>query len=198
MNITVYCGANAGKDTAFMERAYELGTWIAENGHRLVYGAGDVGLMGVVANAVLAGGGEVIGVTPDFFILAEEIHEGLTDLRVTADLSERRKVMIDEGDAFIALPGGTGTLDEISEVMSLRRLGKLGEVTRPVMLYNINGYYDHLFRFLDRMTEEGFHGKEDRAAIHEVRSIEDIAEVIRMAGSEDLTRNERYDRQLSV
>ena len=196
MNITVYCGANPGRDPEFTARAAELGSWMAANGHRLVYGAGNAGLMGAVVNAVLEGGGEVTGVTPDFFIIAEEIHSDITDLRVTKDMTERRQIMMDEGDAFIALPGGTGTLDEISEVMSLRRLGKLGDVTRPIMLYNINGYYDYLFKYLDRMTEEGFHSEMDRAAIHEVRCLEDIQNILHTAGLKDINRNDLYDAEV--
>ena len=195
MNITVYCGAQIGNDPEFRKRAAELGTWMAQNGHRLVYGAGSVGMMGVISDAVLDAGGEVTGVTPDFFVYAEEISERIRDLRITPDLSERRRVMIEEGDAFIALPGGTGTLDEISEVMSLRRLGKLGTVKRPVMLYNINGYYDHLLQFFDRMAEEEFHTADDRSAIHEVRSIDDIEKLLMTAGEHDHGRNQLYDNQ---
>ena len=195
MNITVYCGANFGKDPLFAEKARELGAWMARNGHRLVYGAGDVGMMGAVSNAVLENGGEVIGVTPDFFVMAEEIHTGLTDLRISKDMSERRSIMIEEGDAFIALPGGTGTLDEISEVMSLRRLGLLGDRIRPVMLYNVNGYYDNLLAFFDRMADEEFFRKSDREAVHEVRSIEDIEKVLASAGETDTKRNKLYTKE---
>ena len=194
MNITVYCGAQTGKDPEFRKRAAELGTWIAENGHALVYGAGDVGMMGVISNAVMDAGGEVIGVTPEYFIFAEEIHKHIKDLRITEDLSERRKIMISEGDAFIALPGGTGTLDEISEVMSLKRLGRLGSEVRPIMIYNINGYYDHFLAFLDRMAEEGFHRQSDRACILEVRSLEDIEKALMTAGTVDNERITTYDK----
>lgn len=192
MNITVYCGANTGRDPDFSRAAAELGTWIGANGHRLVYGAGDVGLMGILSNAVLGSGGEVLGVTPDFFVLAEEIHESLTELRITADMPERRKVMIEEGDAFIALPGGTGTLDEISEVMSLTRLGMMGDTVRPVMMYNVNEYYDHFFRFLDRMEEEGLFTEKDRASVIEVRSTADIEAALRHAGEPLTDRNTLY------
>ena len=195
MNITVYCGANFGKDPLFAEKARELGIWMARNGHRLVYGAGDVGMMGAVSNAVLENGGEVIGVTPDFFVMAEEIHPNLTDLRISRDMPERRSIMIEEGDAFIALPGGTGTLDEISEVMSLRRLGLLGDRIRPVMLYNVNGYYDNLLAFFDRMADEEFFRKSDREAVHEVRSIEDIEKVLASAGETDTKRNKLYTKE---
>lgn len=194
MNITVYCGANTGKDPEFAASARSLGKWIGENGHRLVYGAGDCGMMGILSDAVLESGGEVIGVTPDFFITAEEIHNGLTELRISADLPERRKIMIEEGDAFLALPGGTGTLDEISEVMSLRRLGLLGDRIRPIMLYNVNGYYDYLLRFLDRAADEEFFSRKDRESIHDVRSIEDIERVLASAGIEDPHRNLLYSK----
>lgn len=194
MNITVYCGANCGKDPDFAACARALGTWMGENGHRLVYGAGDCGMMGILSDAVLESGGEVIGVTPDFFITAEEIHNGLTELRISADLPERRKIMIEEGDAFLALPGGTGTLDEITEVMSLRRLGLLGDRIRPIMLYNVNGYYDHFFRFLDRVADEEFFSRKDREFIHDVRSIEDIERVLASAGIEDMHRNILYSK----
>ena len=192
MNITVYCGANCGRDPEFGNRARQLGTWMGQNGHRLVYGAGDVGMMGILSNAVLEAGGDVLGVTPAFFIRAEEIHEKLTELRITADLTERRSVMIQEGDAFIALPGGTGTLDEISEVMCLTRLGLLGEKIRPVMLYNVNGYYDDLFRFLDRMEQENFFGREDRNNVIEVTCLEDIEKTLETAGMSDTGRNRLY------
>ena len=179
MNITVYCGANCGRDPEFGNRARQLGTWMGQNGHRLVYGAGDVGMMGILSNAVLEAGGDVLGVTPAFFIRAEEIHEKLTELRITADLTERRSVMIQEGDAFIALPGGTGTLDEISEVMCLTRLGLLGEKKRPVMLYNINGYYDILADYLDQMVAEGFMTPENRGKIFFAEDTEDLASILR-------------------
>ena len=194
MNITVYCGAQKGKDPEFARKAAELGTWMAENGHTLVYGAGDVGMMGVLSNAVINAGGQVTGVTPEFFIFAEEIHKQLTELMITEDLAERRKIMIQEGDAFIALPGGTGTLDEISEVMSLKRLGRLGSKVRPVMIYNINGYYDHLLAFLDRMTAEEFNRVSDRRGIIEVRSLDDIEKVLKTAGTTDTERITLYDQ----
>lgn len=192
MNITVYCGAHHGKDPEFTIRAAELGRWMAQNGHVLVYGAGDVGTMGVLANAVLEGGGEVIGVTPDFFVLAEEIHDKLTELQIVPDLPERRSRMIEQGEAFIALPGGTGTLDEITEVITLTRLGRLSDHIKPVMLYNIKGYYDHLLSFFDRVAEEEFFTQRDRDNIHEVRSIEDIERVLETAGNVDEDRTTLY------
>lgn len=194
MNITVYCGARTGRDPEFAAGAVELGKWIAQNGHRLIYGAGDVGMMGILANAVLDAGGEVTGVTPDFFITAEEIHENLTDIHLVTDLPQRRSLMIELGDAFIAMPGGTGTLDEITEVITLTRLGMLSEHVRPVMLYNINGYYDHLLEFFDHVLEEEFFSRKDRESIHSVTSLEEIEEVLALAGTYDSERNTLYSK----
>ena len=194
MNITVYCGAHSGNDPEFTVRARELGAWMAAKGHRLVYGAGDVGSMGVLSNAVLDSGGEVTGVTPDFFVFAEEIHDKLTELEIVPDLPERRSRMIELGDAFIALPGGTGTLDEITEVITLTRLGRLSDTIKPVMLYNINGFYDHLFSFFDRICKEEFFTLRDRENIHEVKSIADIEEVLKLAGNIDIHKTDLYSR----
>lgn len=193
MNITVYCGALEGSDPEFAKRAYELGEWMARNGHRLVYGAGDAGMMGAVSEGLLKAGGEVTGVTPNFFVKAEVTRDDLTELIVPPDLHTRRRIMIDMGDAYIALPGGTGTLDEISEVIALRRLGKLGDVNRPVMIYNINGYYNRLFCFLDDMVKMDFCTQADRDNVIEVTCIDEIEKALRSAGEPDDARNTRFD-----
>ncbi len=193
MNITVYCGAAEGMDPEFIERARELGAWMAGKGHRLVYGAGNSGMMGAVSDALIEGGGEAIGVTPRFFILAEETRDDLTEVVISDDMSTRRKWMIDNGDAFIALPGGMGTLDEITEVMTYKRLGLLGKVNKPVMVYNVNGYYDRFFRFLDDMRDQGFCRQLDRDNVLEVRCLEDIVRALESVGSIDETRTSKYD-----
>lgn len=125
MNITVYLGANAGNDPALAEAVRELGSWIGANGHRLVYGGSRSGLMGQLAQSALDAGGTVTGVEPQFFVQQELQHDGLTELIVTKDMTERKTKMIELGDAFIAFPGGTGTLEEIAEVMSKVSLGQL-------------------------------------------------------------------------
>ena len=193
MNITVYCGAAEGMDPEFIERARELGAWMAGKGHRLVYGAGNSGMMGAVSDALIEGGGEAIGVTPRFFILAEETRDDLTEVVISDDMSTRRKWMIDNGDAFIALPGGMGTLDEITEVMTYKRLGLLGKVNKPVMVYNVNGYYDRFFRFLDDMRDQGFCRQLDHDNVLEVRCLEDIVRALESVGSIDETRTSKYD-----
>lgn len=193
LNITVYCGASSGSDPEFKRRAEELGRWMASKDHRLIYGGGNQGMMGAVSSACLAAGGSATGVSPGFFIANEETRSDLDELIVADDMAHRRNVMMELGDAFIALPGGTGTLDEITEVMAMKRLGRLGTVTKPVMFYNINGYYDRIFEFLDAMSEEKFCRQEDRDNAIEVRCIEDIELALEGAGSHDSTRNTLYD-----
>ena len=193
MNITVYCGAAEGQDTEFIARARELGAWMASKGHTLVYGAGNSGMMGAISDALIEGGGEAVGVTPRFFILAEETRSDLAEVVISDDMSARRNWMIENGDAFIALPGGMGTLDEITEVMTYKRLGLLGKVNKPVMIYNVNGYYDRFFRFLDDMKEQGFCRQLDRDNVIEVTCLEDIVRALECVGSIDETRTSKYD-----
>ena len=137
MNITVYLGANEGNDPCLRKAVEELGAWIGNSGHTLIYGGSKSGLMGILADSVLRAGGEVTGVEPQFFIENELQHEGLTQLIVTKDMSERKNKMIALGETFIAFPGGTGTLEEIAEVMSKVSLKQLNA---PCILYNLNGY----------------------------------------------------------
>ena len=193
MNITVYCGAAEGTDPEYIARARELGAWMASKGHTLIYGAGNSGMMGAVSDALIEGGGEAIGVTPRFFILAEETRNDLAEVVISDDMSTRRNWMIDNGDAFIALPGGMGTLDEITEVMTYKRLGLLGKVNKPVMIYNVNGYYDKFFSFLDDMRDQTFCRQLDRDNVIEVKCLEDIVRALEIVGSIDETRTSKYD-----
>lgn len=194
MNITVYCGAAEGTDPEYIARARELGAWMASEGHTLIYGAGNSGMMGAVSDALIEGGGKAIGVTPQFFIMAEETRDDLAEVVISDDMSTRRNWMIDNGDAFIALPGGMGTLDEITEVMTYKRLGLLGEVNKPVMVYNVNGYYDRFFSFLDDMRDRKFCRQLDRDNVIEVRCLDDIVLALENAGSIDETRTSKYDQ----
>lgn len=152
MNITVYLGANAGNDPALAAAVRELGSWIGANGHRLVYGGSRSGLMGQLAQSALDAGGTVTGVEPQFFVQQELQHDGLTELIVTKDMTERKTKMIELGDAFIAFPGGTGTLEEITEVISKLSLGQLDA---PCILYDLNSYYQPLHRLLQQMIAMG-------------------------------------------
>ena len=150
MTITFYLGATEGNDPALKTAVRELGTWIGESGHALIYGGSKCGLMGELAESVLQAGGEVTGVGPQFFIDAGLEYDAITRLIVTRDMSERKAKMIELGDAFIAFPGGTGTLEEIAEVMSKVSLRHLDV---PCIVYNLNGYYDDLRALLDHMVE---------------------------------------------
>lgn len=162
MNITVYLGANEGNDPALLKAVRELGNWIGANGHSLVYGGSKNGLMGEIAESVLNSGGSVTGVEPQFFVDMGFLYDDLTELIVTRDMSERKAKMIELGDAFIAFPGGTGTLEEISEVMSKVSLKQLDA---PCILYNLNGYYDSLKALLDKMIDKGLSSKERQEGI---------------------------------
>lgn len=175
MNITVYLGAREGNEPVFRETAAEIGKWIAREGHRLIYGGSGIGLMGVLADAVMEGGGEAVGVEPQFFIDDGFLHEGITKTIPTRTMAERRLLMMEMGDAFIALPGGVGTLDEISEVIVMAALGKH---KKPCILYNKNGYYDLLRNFFDQMTQYDFLAKDARDRIIFADTLEDIQRAV--------------------
>lgn len=175
MNITVYLGASEGNDPALKQAVQQLGRWIGESGHALVYGGSRSGLMGLLADSTLAAGGKVTGVEPQFFLDAELQHEGLTELLVTKDMPERKTKMIELGDAFIAFPGGTGTLEEIAEVMSKVSLGQLHA---PCILYDLNGYYDPLRQLLRRMIEKGLSTSERQQGIYFAADLEEIKEIL--------------------
>lgn len=175
MNITVYLGANEGKDPTLKKAVRELGAWIGGGGHRLVYGGSKSGLMGELAESVLQAGGEVVGVEPQFFIDAELQYDAITELIVTKDMTERKTKMIELGDAFIAFPGGTGTLEEIAEVMSKVSLKHLDA---PCILYNLNGYYEGLKTLLLHMTEMGLSSPERQEDIYFAKDLPEITEII--------------------
>ena len=175
MNITVYLGASVGNDPAFLLAVQELGNWIGTNGHALVYGGSKSGLMGALADSVLEAGGHVTGVEPSFFIEAEFQHDGIDDLIVTSDMAERKAKMIELGDAFIAFPGGTGTLEEIAEVMSRVALGQLDA---PCILYNLNGYYDGLRTQLAHMIELGLSSEARQRGIYFADDLEQIRQLL--------------------
>lgn len=175
MNITVYLGANDGNDPLYLEEACRLGRWIGSSGHTLVYGGSACGLMGALARSALEAGGKVIGVEPQFFIDRAVQLNGLTELIITPDMAQRKAKMIELGDAFIAFPGGTGTLEEVSEVMSKLSLGHL---SAPCIFHNLNGYYDDVQRLLTRMISAGFSFPEKQKDVHFVRSLEAIRHIL--------------------
>ena len=175
MNITVYLGANAGNDPALAEAVRELGSWIGANGHRLVYGGSRSGLMGQLAQSALDAGGTVTGVEPQFFVQQELQHDGLTELIVTKDMTERKTKMIELGDAFIAFPGGTGTLEEIAEVMSKVSLGHLDA---PCILYDLDDYYAGLKVLLAHMVETGLSSPARQKGICFAKNLDEIKSLL--------------------
>ncbi|MBN8182383.1 TIGR00730 family Rossman fold protein [Roseibium aggregatum] len=152
-SICVFCGSSYGALEAYADIARETGRAIAEQGYTLVYGGAKVGLMGTVADAALEAGGKVIGVLPRSLQDKEIGHEGLSELHLVDSMHERKAMMADLSDAFIALPGGVGTLEEIFEVWTW---GQLGYHKKPCGFLNAESYYDHLIAFLDHQTEQGF------------------------------------------
>ncbi|WP_298575228.1 TIGR00730 family Rossman fold protein [uncultured Luteimonas sp.] len=152
-SICVYCGSNAGSKPVYTERAMALGDRIAREGLQLVYGGGNVGLMGVVADAVLQAGGEVVGVIPEQLVNWEVAHKGVTRLEVVGSMHERKLRMFDLADGFVALPGGFGTLDEMFEMLTWRQLG-IGN--KPCAFLDVDGFFQPLIGMIDRMVEERF------------------------------------------
>lgn len=174
-SITVYLGASEGNDPSLKAAVRELGTWIGGSGHALIYGGSKCGLMGELAESVLEAGGEVTGVEPQFFIDEGLEYDAITRLIVTKDMSERKAKMIELGDAFIAFPGGTGTLEEITEVMSKVSLGHLDA---PCILYNLNGYYNDLKALLSHMIDMGLSSEERQNGIYFVEDLEQIKAIL--------------------
>ena len=175
MNITVYLGANEGNDPALKTAVRELGTWIGESGNSLVYGGSKSGLMGELAESVLAAGGTVTGVEPQRFVDEGFLYDAITELIVTPDITERKTKMIELGDAFIAFPGGTGTLDEIAEIMSKVALQDLDA---PCILYNLNGYYHGLKILLDQMITMGLSSEEKLQGIYFASDLSEIQKIL--------------------
>jgi uncharacterized protein (TIGR00730 family) len=152
-SVAVYCGSRFGDSPAFAQAARTLGELIGRSGATLVYGGGRVGLMGTVADAVMASGGQVVGVIPQALMDREVGHSGLTELHVVQTMHERKQLMAERADAFISLPGGIGTLEELYEVWSWQQLGYHD---KPVALLNVDGYYDPLLEFHGAMHSRGF------------------------------------------
>ena len=162
--ICVFCGSNAGRRPEYAEAAREMGRVLVERGFGLVYGGGNVGLMGILADTVLAGGGEVIGVIPEALMAREVGHAGLTRMHVVRTMHERKAMMADLADGFVALPGGFGTFEELCEVITW---SQLGFHPKPCGLLNVAGYYDPLLALFGRGVDEGFIPPQHRALVIE-------------------------------
>ena len=152
-SLCVYCGSRPGHSPEFAALAQAVGTWIGQHGGQLVYGGGHGGLMGIVADAALAAGARVIGVIPTALVEKEWAHTGCTELHIVENMHERKRIMAEHADAFLALPGGIGTMEEFFEVWTWRQLGYHD---KPIGLLNLNGFYDSLLTFLHSAVQNDF------------------------------------------
>jgi uncharacterized protein (TIGR00730 family) len=170
-SVCVYCGSSLGTNPRHAEAARHLGAELAGRGIRLVYGGGRIGLMGQVADAVLAGGGQVIGVIPEHLQVQEKGHRGVTELHVVASMHERKSLMFELSDAFVILPGGFGTLDEAFEMLTWRQL-QLHD--KPILFLNIDGYWTPFVDLVDQFITEGFARESSRQLFATVSTVEDV------------------------
>lgn len=173
--ICVFCGSHLGNDESYVRVARQSAEAIVRAGYGVVYGGGSVGLMGIVADTALRCGGEVIGVIPSALARTEIAHEGLTELHVVSTMHERKAIMEDASDAFIALPGGFGTMDEFCEVLSWRQL-RIHD--KPIGLLNYSGYYDALLKLFDSMLAEGFIGPHTRRLFTDSATIDELLDTM--------------------
>lgn len=169
--ICVFCGSSPGSRPAFRDAADHLGRLLAHRDLELIYGGGHTGLMGVVADAVLEAGGRVTGVIPRALVAREKAHHGVTELEIVGSMHERKSRLSGLGDAFVALPGGLGTLEEIAEALTWSQLGLH---RKPCGLLNVAGFFDPLIRFLDRATRQGFVTEENREMVLVSETAEDL------------------------
>lgn len=161
-HLCVFCGSSPGHDPVYTSTARDVGRLLARQGIGVVYGGGRTGMMGAVAEAALAAGGTVLGIIPEALLRREIAHEGLTELRVVRSMHERKQMMADESDGFLALPGGFGTFEEFCEILTW---AQLGIHAKPCGLLNVAGYYDPLIALFDRAVAEGFLRKRHRALV---------------------------------
>jgi len=175
MRLCIFSGSSPGRSPLYSEAATRLGQMLAKSGIGLVYGGASVGLMGAVADASLANGGEVIGVLPGFLAEKELAHTGLSDLRIVNSMHDRKALMAELSDGFIALPGGIGTLEELFEVWTW---AQLGQHAKPCALLSINGFYDGLISFLDHIVNEAFLKTEHREMLIVERDIDKLLSAV--------------------
>jgi uncharacterized protein (TIGR00730 family) len=185
--ICVYCGSSPGTDPAFVEAARGFGKILAEKGVRLIYGGGSVGLMGAVAEAVLEHGGQVTGIIPEFLTKRERPRRLCQELIVTRDMHERKQKMFDRADAFVALPGGIGTLEELVEQLTWAQLGRH---KKPILVANINGYWDPLMSLIAHMRKQQFLPTSPRVECHVADRVEDILPKL-VEASRDISEAEK-------
>lgn len=172
-SILVYCGANSGNKPIYRDVAIELGNFLVKNNQTLVYGGGSIGIMGIIADTVLAANGKVVGVIPDFLNVKEVGHNNLTEMHVVQSMHERKALMEKLCDGVIVLPGGYGTMDEVFEMLTWSQLGLH---RKPIGILNVNGYWDHLVAQMDKMVEEGFLSMNNRKLMIVDSTVEGLME----------------------
>ena len=175
MNICVFCGSATGTNPVYADSARELGILLAKSSHSLIYGGGNVGLMGILADSVLCNNGEVVGVIPDFLLQREVGHRGVSRLEIVESMHHRKKRMADLADAFIAMPGGWGTLDELAEILTWRQLGI---IRQPIGLLNINHYFNPLLEQMRSMVRDGFLGADNIEFLRVEESAERLLDLL--------------------
>jgi uncharacterized protein (TIGR00730 family) len=176
MRVCVFAASSSRIDPAYATSAAELGKAFAAEGVHAIYGGGGIGLMGAFADALLNGGGSVTGVIPAFMVAEGWGHDAVTDMVVTSDMSERKKTIFAMSDAAVALPGGVGTLEELTEVITLKQLGQFN---KPIIIVNVNGFYDHLIEFFDHMVRGHFMRLEHKDIWQIVDHAHDVIPAIR-------------------
>jgi len=180
-SVCVFCGSRAGNDPAWRTAATELGTALARRDVHLVYGGGNVGIMGILADAVLAAQGTVTGVIPESLVHRELAHAGVTDMRVVVSMHTRKALMSELSDAFIALPGGLGTFEELFEVLTW---AQLGFHQKPIAIWNINGYFDPLILMMDRALDSGYMRLENRSLLRVASTLPELLSIIGLTTDE--------------
>lgn len=178
MNICIYCGSSPGNKNSILEHARIFGRMMAERNHTLIYGGSSLGVMGTIADSVMVNGGEVIGVIPENLFKKEVAHQGITRLVTVKDMHQRKSHMAELADAFIAFPGGFGTMEELFEIITWNQIGLL---TKPVHIMNIDGYYDSLVDMMDHAVEAGFIKPENRKIIRVAETLEQCLKFCEMA-----------------
>jgi uncharacterized protein (TIGR00730 family) len=192
--VCVYCGSGPGTNPRFIEAAIALGKAIAENGIRLVYGGGSIGLMGAVATSVLDHGGSVTGIIPDFLTSREHALTRVQEMIVTPDMHERKRLMFEHSDAFVALPGGIGTLEELVEQLTWQQLGRH---SKPILIANIDGFWDPLLALLTHMRATQFIRASLAVDILKADRVEDILPRIRAAAARALEGTEELAPEMA-
>lgn len=189
-SICVYCGSSPGRDKAYLQAGHALGRSIAQSGLRLVYGGGTKGIMGAVAEGTLKAGGQVLGIIPRFLMNKEATEAALArlhELVITENMHQRKHKMFEESDAFVALPGGIGTVEEIVEIMTW---AQLGHHRKPVVFVNINGFWNPMLAMLDHMANEGFIHTAHKVKLRVIDDAEAVVPAILVAASADATPTE--------